>query len=807
VSEQTGWTEDAVQPPHLLLRTALGTLRPESIIPAVANGREVLVFAGADDESLPVRFVDLDSGAPLPDRSLLHSPLLAGLGRGAGRTLLATVTARGTVAVRAAETGEPTGPAIPGPASPRAVVTGVVGGREVVAVSGPDETRVWDVAGGAEIAAPGFGGHALVAYEGRLLAVSGGVHTWQLRDVLTGEACGAPFPARGTIVTAVVHRGRVLVVAPGAPGPAWDVTAGAEVALPELWLADGSGRATLRRVALTELDQGLAAVVTWAVRDDGDRVELWLPGAGGPRRSVLADAAAAAVLHQDGQLLTAVAGRSGALSVTGIRSPYYGGPVRSFGGWARRSGRMLAVLSGDPALLYDVEAGRPFARVALPDFAPENPVEVVLDAGGFRVRDTVRDRELLRRDGQHDAGTVAVTATGYRETDDKALLATGGADGSVRLWNVSARAPAGGPWHGHPGPVTAVALARRRGRDVVLSADASGTVRMWVVGGPVRQAGHTDQVTVVTGGVRAGHPVVASGGEDGTIRFWDPVTGAGVGEPIRCGPVAGLAFAGNVLVANGAGVVRRWNPATCEPIGEPLSRSGSGRLAAAELDGRHLVAAVTDDRLRVWDAATGEPYGTMPLPGPAALQDLAVHDGRLLALTVSTPDRALFPEAACMNGRQITIWDVPAAAPHLPPMLTSDDGGLGGFGRVGGRLMAAHGVDARKNEEEGVWPEEAGDIYLRDLTTGELGVDYRPEAGFNQQLCITRVGERDVVLVAAESAVVTWDAATGRQAAPPVPSETGSLTCVTATEAAGRTYAAAGDWAGTVRIWEITPRS
>ena len=118
MSEPTGWVEDPSQLPHLLLSTALGTLRPTSITPARANDREVLVFAGTDEESLPVRFVDLDSGALLPDRS-------------------------------------------------------------------QDDTRVWDPTDGAEIAAPGFGGHALVAYEGRLLAVSGGEGTWQVRDVLT----------------------------------------------------------------------------------------------------------------------------------------------------------------------------------------------------------------------------------------------------------------------------------------------------------------------------------------------------------------------------------------------------------------------------------------------------------------------------------------------------------------------------------------------------------------------------------------------------------------------------------------------
>jgi WD40 repeat protein len=804
MSEQTGWIEDPARPPHRLLSSPLGTLRPESIVPAMVNGREMVVFTGPDEESLPVRFVDLESGALLPDRSFLHRPHLIALGRGAGRTLLTTVTVRGTVAVREAETGEPIGPAIHGPESPLAVAAGLVGGRELVAVCYRDESRVWDPADGAEVAAPGFGGRALVNHEGLLLAVSGGDGTWQLRDVRTGEAYGAPFPADGSIVAAVVHGGRVLVVSAGVSVRVWDVVAGAETTLPPLWSGGETGETSVRRLAFTPWDGGLAAVLT----REGGRVELWLPGDAGPRRTALPDAETAAVLSHDGRLRTAVAGRSGALSVTGARSPYYGGPIRSFGGWAKRAGRMLAVLSGDPAMLYDVEAGRPFARLALPDYTPDSPVEVLLDGGGFRVGDTVRGRELLRRDGQHDADAVAVavTAAGYRETDDQALLVTGGADGSVRVWNVSAGEPIGGPWHGHTGPVTAVALTRWRGQAVALSTDASGTARMWVIGGPVRHAGHTGRVNAVAGGVRAGRPVFASGGEDGTIRFWDPVTGAGVGAPIPCSPVGGLVFAGDILVSSGTDGVRRWNPATGASIGEHLP--GSGGLATAELDGRALVAAVAGERLRVWDAATGEPHTTMPLPGPAALQDLDVHDGRLLALTVSDPDKGLFPEAACQYGRQITIWDVPAAEPLLPPMLTSDDGGHGAFGRVGGRLMAAHGVDARTNDEddEGVWPEEEGDIYLRDLTTGELGADFRPEAGLNQQLLITRVRDDDVVLVAAESAVVTWHAATGHQAAPPVKSLTGSITCVAAVEAEGRTYAAAGDWAGTVRIWEIMPR-
>ncbi|WP_213008313.1 hypothetical protein [Paractinoplanes toevensis] len=44
---------------------------------------------------------------------------------------------------------------------------------------------------------------------------------------------------------------------------------------------------------------------------------------------------------------------------------------------------------------------------------------------------------------------------------------------------------------------------------------------------------------------------------------------------------------------------------------------------------------------------------------------------------------------------------------------------------------------------EGVWPGEAGDIHLGDMTTGGVGGDLRPEAGWNQQLTFARAGGRE----------------------------------------------------------------
>src|SRR5581483_12261907 len=107
-------------------------------------------------------------------------------------------------------------------------------------------------------------------------------------------------------------------------------------------------------------------------------------------------------------------------------------------------------------------------------------------------------------------------------------LATAGADGSARLWDVATGSPLSSPLR-HGGPVRAVAF----------------------------------------------HPegsLVATAGDDGAIRRWDALTGEPVGEPFACGaPVRSLAFSPDgarlaVLCEPRAAVLR--DAATGRPIGE-----------------------------------------------------------------------------------------------------------------------------------------------------------------------------------------------------------------------------------------------
>ena len=111
----------------------------------------------------------------------------------------------------------------------------------------------------------------------------------------------------------------------------------------------------------------------------------------------------------------------------------------------------------------------------------------------------------------------------------------------------------GGPLAGHDGPVHSVAFTAVPGGGPLLASGGDDqTVRIWdpltgePVGGPL--AGHTGWVRSVTFAVTsAGRPLLASGGGDKTIRIWDALAGTPVAEFHRRSTVRCLAATGPLL--------------------------------------------------------------------------------------------------------------------------------------------------------------------------------------------------------------------------------------------------------------------
>ncbi|GAB7349640.1 hypothetical protein MBLNU459_g0319t1 [Dothideomycetes sp. NU459] len=286
-----------------------------------------------------------------------------------------------------------------------------------------------------------------------------------------------------------------------------------------------------------------------------------------------------------------------------IQPIYTGGSVA-----LSQDGRILASCLGEEALLSDLLSGEHLARIegdgeAITTLALTPDADfLVLCSRSLSMRifalspsDGAIDARLLRTLKPHTAPVVvaAVDSTGT-------LLATGGADGVVKVWDIR-----GGfvthTFHGHSGIISALHFFQA----TASSAEAQPKSRK-----RKSRSGKDDLVTVDdAASERTTAFRLASGGEDGKVRIWDLHkrkaiatldSHVSVVRSLDYSSQQGLLLSASRDKTAIAWSSKTWQPVTTTPVLETVESAGF------VANGDFFYTGGENARIRVWDISGNE---------------------------------------------------------------------------------------------------------------------------------------------------------------------------------------------------------
>jgi WD40 repeat protein len=427
------------------------------------------------------------------------------------------------------------------------------------------------------------------------------------------------------------------------------------------------------------------------------------------------------------------------------------------------------------------------------------------DDGTVRVWDEDGGQRRIFTAGGALPVSMAVSANGH-------MVAVGTDRGTILLIDLNAGDSApGGPFAGHEGLVTALAFAP--GADAIASGGEDGTVRVWTsdgraIGEPF--TGHEGVVMAVA--FSPDGAVIASGGADGMVRLSDR-RGRPVGDPLRGHGdyVLSVAFdPSGTLIASGSAdrTLRVWDRFGLELRSPFEGHTSHVNTVAVAPDGKVIVSGSADRCLRFW-----RPDGT------EARQPLEAHDGFVYSVDISPDGRTLASASADHTAK---LWNAGGEliAPPLPhPDMVSrvafspdgaavitacGDGSIRRWNLEGALLASARGLHERAALVCAYSPDGAivlsggldGTLRLWDLVRDEVRALNERGAGVSC-LAFDRATGR-FVSGSLDGMLQRWDSS-GTASGPPLKAHEGELRCVAVCDDTIVT----GGADGVLRLWGL----